>query len=518
MVNLLEYARKRPRPPAWLGTVALIVIYAAVMINTNTRFTLLDDESDSIAIAGRPVAAALRPFFTGVGFRELHPPEAEILMHFWLVTTHYSFFLLRVFANIFFIAAALFTAKSAERIAGKSGYWATLLLAFLWPFAFQFGRIMGWYCLSMFLLSLVTWAYLGIVEGRGSLSWIIFGTASALLVWSNYFGFAFLFLLMADLIVFHRDLAMKRIRSLLVVMAIVATAFLPLLKIAIYDIASNVEPVASKLNWKNEIAVVGFPSFALFGSAAIAPWFLPLSVPVFLSVLALSAAIWFSHGRRWFVYFVLSIALLDISGNLNIKRVPFMLPWLFLAMGTAVSNRASRYRKLGLCAVTVIVLFGWIGIYSGGHYATANLYEPWGKVAKVVAQDARQGATIVSANPPFFLYLDYQLGLQSDTESADASFLGDDLYRSHGFVILQPDDWQKWAGKLRGKVDLVNGSGVLEQVEEQRGLNNALRPRCLRLGEYHAAPDPAASWKAEFTKDVPILRYRTSVVWYDCTH
>jgi hypothetical protein len=517
MADRHVYDRKRAWPASWLGTFAIVAIYASIMISTNTRFTLLDDECDSIAIAGRPVAAALRPFFTGVGFHELHPPEPEILMHFWLVCTQYSFFLLRVFANIFFIGAVLVTSKSAEKVAGKSAYWATLLLGLVWPFAFQYGRIMGWYCLSMFLLSWVTWAYLGIIEDQGYRSWVAFGIASVLLVWSNYFGFAFLFLLLADFIIFHRNLALKRIRSLLAVMAIVAAAFLPLLKVAMQDVLTYVAPVGSRMSWKNELAVAGYPSFALFGSAAIAPWFLPLSLPVFFAILVLSAAIWFSRGRRWFVYLILSMALLDITGNFNIKRVPFMLPWLFLAMGTALSSRASRYPRVALSAIAVIVLCGWIGIWSGKHYATANLYEPWGKVAAVVAQDARHGATIVSANPPFFLYLDYQLGLESDTESADASFLGEDLYRSHGFAILQPDDWQTWAGKLRGRVVLVNGSGVMEQVEEQTALNNALRLRCRDLGEYHAAPDPAASWKAHFVKDAPIFAYRTNVIWYDCT-
>ena len=509
-------ARKRMRPPSWLGTPAIILIYAAVMISTNTRFTMLDDESNSIAIAGRPVVSALRPFFSGVGFHELHPPEAEILMHWWLVATHYSFFLLRVFANIFFIATVFLTSKSAEKVAGKAAYWATLLLGFIWPFAFQYGRITGWYCLSMFLLSWVTWTYLGIIEDRGYRPWFTFGIASVLLVWSNYFGFAFLVLLLTDFLVFHRSLALKRVRPLLTVMAIIATTFLPLLKVASQDVATYVAPLASRMDWKNEIAVVGYPSFAMFGSAAIAPWFLPLSIPVFLSIPVLFLAIWFSRGQRWLVYFVCSMALLDVTGNINIKRVPFMLPWLFLAMGTALPRRASRYPRLALSAIAVILISGWIGIVSGKHYATANLYEPWGKVAEVVAQDARHGAAIVSVNPPFFLYLDYQLGLQSDTEAADAAYLSEDLYRSHGYTILQPDDWQTWVGKLRGKVVLVNGSGVLEEVEDQKNLNDELRLRCKVQGEYHAAPDPAAMWKAQFVKDTPIFAYRTNVIWYDC--
>jgi hypothetical protein len=38
------------------------------------------------------------------------------------------------------------------------------------------------------------------------------------------------------------------------------------------------------------------------------------------------------------------------------------------------------------------------------------------------------------------------------------------------------------------------------------------------LGEYRAAPDPAALWKARFTKDTPIFAYRANVIWYDCPH
>jgi hypothetical protein len=55
------------------------------------------------------------------------------------------------------------------------------------------------------------------------------------------------------------------------------------------------------------------------------------------------------------------------------------------------------------------------------------------------------------------------------------------------YTILQPDDWQTWAGKLHGKVVLVNGSGFLAQVEEQNALNDAFRLRCEVLGEYPAA-------------------------------
>lgn len=114
-------------------------------------------------------------------------------------------------------------------------------------------------------------------------------------------------------------------------------------------------------------------------------------------------------------------------------------------------------------AVFVMILAGWIGILSENHYATTSLQEPWGKVAGVVAADARHGAAIVSENPPFFFYPDYQLGLQSMMQSADRSNLGEDFYRAHGYMVLDLDETGKSANSLRGKIVLVNGSRMLEE-------------------------------------------------------
>ena len=58
------------------------------------------------------------------------------------------------------------------------------------------------------------------------------------------------------------------------------------------------------MDWKNEFAMAAYPAFSIFASAAVAPWFLPLSVPVALAVLALFVCIWFSPGRRWLVYYL----------------------------------------------------------------------------------------------------------------------------------------------------------------------------------------------------------------------
>lgn len=515
MAELNRQPQPRANLPARLGAIFLVIVYAVVMVSTNARFTLIDDESNIIANSGHPALETLRLYLAGAGMHDLHPPTTDILLHFWLAATHDSFFALRIFANIFFIAAVLLIARCAGKLAGPRAWWAALILGFVWPFAFQYGRITGWYCYSMFLIAWVTSSYLQVLDDRGYGSWILLGIASLLLVLSNYFGLIVLILLLADFLLFHRDLARRRIWPLLAVMAIVVAAFAPLLSIVFQDVSAWATPLAARMDWKNEFAMAAYPAFSIFASAAIAPWFLPLSVPVALAVLALFVCIWFSPGRRWLVYYVLSMVALDLFGHMSIKRVLFLLPWLFMAMALAAASSASRFPRLAFGALAVIVVCGWVGIISGKHYATTNLYEPWDKVAAVVAPDARHGATIVSGNPAFLLYLNYQLDLQSDTATASGAYLGDDVYRAHGYTILLPDAVEQ-PQALHGKVVLANGSGYIGEVDDQNAINSALAARCQALGAYRAAPDPAAIWKQRFAKDVPLLAYRTEVFWYDC--
>jgi hypothetical protein len=166
----------------------------------------------------------------------------------------------------------------------------------------------------------------------------------------------------------------------------------------------------------------------------------------------------------------------------------------------------------------VLVVTGWIGIFSGNHYATTNLREPWSRVAQVVADDARRGATVISENPPFFFYLDYQLGLAADSQFAPGPYMGQSLYQSHGYKILQPEDWRQLGESLRGKIVVVNGSGNLDYVQWTNALDARLSQRCKVLGEYKAARDPSLLLKKGFTKNAPTLTYRVDVTWFDCTN
>lgn len=500
-----------------LGTLAIVAVYAIVMVCTNTHFTILDDEGTIVAVAGHPILPTLKLFLSGSGQHE-HPPFSDMLLHLWLLATNYSFFSLRIFANIFYIAAILFIACSAAKLAGTKAYWVTLVMGLAWPFAFQYGRITGWYCVAMFLVSLLTWIYLKLLKDGGYGPWACFALVSILLLWCNYFGVAILLLLLLDFILFHRALAIKNIKPLLLSAAVIAVSFMPLIVIVLKNVSQHAERIASAGGWKSAIAVVGYPVFSIFGSVAVAPWFLPMSIPIFVATIVLFVSIWFSPGRHWFVYYILSMILLFLSGHMDVKRALFLFPWLFLAIGLAACAKKSGYPKQASGAIAVLVVTGWIGILSGNHYATTNLYEPWSGVAQIVADDARRGATVISENQSFFFYLNYQLGLGADTQSAPLTYLGQSLYQSHGYKIVLPVNWQQLAESLRGKVVVVNGSGSMDLVQWTNALDARLSQRCKVLGEYRAAPDPSLLLKKEFTRHIPTQTYRVNVTWFDCAN
>ena len=148
-----------------------------------------------------------------------------------------------------------------------------MILGFVWPFAFQYGRMSGWYCVCAFFVSWLTSIYLALLRGDGRRSWFAFAVASVLLLWSNYFGVVILALLLVDLFVFHRDLAVRRTRSLITVAAVIVISFLPLVGIALRNLTAHTAPAGSGLDIKGAIAAAGYPIFSILASAAVAPWY-----------------------------------------------------------------------------------------------------------------------------------------------------------------------------------------------------------------------------------------------------
>ena len=189
----------------------------------------------------------------------------------------------------------------------------------------------------------------------------------------------------------------------------------------------------------------GYPMFSIFASAAVAPWYSAAEHSHRVRGHRAGLAIWVSPGRRWFVYFLASMALLDISAHINIKRVIFLVPWLFLAIGVAACGEACRYPRMAISAAGVLMVRSWLArAGSGKTLRHTNLHEPWGRVAEVVAQDARNGAMVVSENYPFLLLSGLPAGSGSGDRAVDRAISRRgslSLARMH----LMPDEWKTWA-------------------------------------------------------------------------
>lgn len=268
---------------------------------------------------------------------------------------------------------------------------------------------------------------------------------------------------------------------------------------------------------RNLVAVAGYPIFALFGSAAIAPWYWPLSLPIALCAILLLITVWFSPGRRWLFYsFVLTI-LLTLSGQMNIKRILFLLGWLFVAFGLAAASSSVRVSRCAATALAVLVILGWVGIFSGKHYATTNLLEPWRQVASGVAHDMRQNnPAVVSNNEPFFFYLNYDLGLQASTAQASGVNLGPEVYAAQGYRVFGANETSLPSDLLRGNVILVTGPGLSPDIEAMSELSGRAQRHCRITRTFQAAPDPALAIKKAFVPYADTLRFRVNVVCYQC--
>lgn len=497
-----------------LATLGLALAYAAVMFASNSSYSIIDDEALTTSIAEHPVTSTIRSLLAA-SYPDEHPPFSDILLHGWLLLTHSSFFALRIFANLFYIGSTLVLALAARKLSGSKAYWAVILLAFLWPFAYQYGRIAGWYSVAIFLLSALTLAYTAILADRNRWAWFTFAILSVLLIWTNYFSVVLLLLFCADLLIFHRSIARRHISAIAFTAVAVIVSFLPLLKEVLSLSAGHLDLYgASPI--KSALLLAGYPIYATFASVAIAPWYLPLSIPVAIGSVALVISVFFSPGRRWMVYFTVALLLLILTQLLTVKRITFLLPWFFLSVALAVAQPNRRNSLVAASATALVIACGFTAIASGRHYATSNLLEPWQQVARMVAHDARNGATVFSVNPPFFFNLDDQLGVLSDLQVSDGPYLGADLYRKHGYAILDARFPLDQANTLRGKVVMVLGSGTFDDVTALNLLNDALSARCRVLGQFNSTPDPALAWKQRYTRGVPILAYRVRVIWYDC--
>ena len=428
----------------------------AALLITNHWFTEVDDECAIIDQAAQPLSHTFRAFLSGVGQHE-HPPLYDILLHVWLMLTGGSIYLLRLPSIVFYVLGAWIIAKVAERLGGKrSQFWA-LVIVTLWPFGFHFGRVTTWYSFCFLLVSLLTYAYFKFADQPSASNgfWVVF--VSLALVYSNYFGWAFLGCLAFDYLVRNRREGARASLRLVAAAAILLLAYLPMFRA--FHRETSVGIRATSLTSATAANFV-YNVYCVFVSESVAPWFWFLGIPACVAIgVCLLVTFWRTTpaGKALLVYFLVLLGVLAGLGIVVPKRVLLMSPWLILPIALALGIHSNQVgRRVLASALVLIAAIGWCGIFSRRLYAAPHWVEPWKSIAQQAAAVAHEQGVVVGNNPSFFFYLTYLLPTKAvDSNATGFAGLLPDSVRASG--AYDPKQWADAGHPVARATLLVKG-------------------------------------------------------------
>jgi len=373
---------------------------AAAILLTNTWFSVMDDEAYQVGSAAQPIGVVVKQFKTSDA--QLHPPLPDTLLHLWLQLTRNSLVLMRVPSTLFFVLGIWVSSLAATEIAGEAAGRATVILGVLWPYGFHFGRYAVWLSFCFFLLAYLLYAYVRwIEEPRLSRFCALFVAAIALL-YTNYMGWAFLFVLGLDFL-FRSELKSREYWQQAVILGILLViCYLPVWPELLQQLRYH-----HALSPKSLLMFL-YSFYVLFASESIAPWIAVLSVPLCVSIAVCSGIILFRAPRFGRVLYggtlLLGVAL-AFSGEMNQKRVMPLGAWMLTAAGIGFATESPRWRRLLAAGFAVIGIISWFGIVSQRFYSTPRVFEPWEKIAQTAAGPLIAGDTLIASHPAFLLYL-----------------------------------------------------------------------------------------------------------------
>jgi hypothetical protein len=390
----------RPSDPHWID-YALLLCLAAVLLLTNPWFGLIDDEAFQVGAAAQPIGIVVTQFRTDVA--QQHPPLPDIMLHYWLVLTGDSLFLLRVPSICFFVLGIWVCSCIANEVAGAGAATATIVLGALWPYGFHFGRYAVWNSFGFFLVACITYAYLRWLERptRARLFWCV--VLAMALLFTNYMSWAFLAALAADFL-FRAERGSRAHRTQLAIAGgILIVGYAPVWPVFI-QLFKGLNPAVSLTTLYTFL----YSLYVLFASESIAPWVLGLSIPLALCIVGCCVIILLKGPRfaRLLGVYTLVLALaLTLTGAINEKRVMPLGAWLLTAAGIALGATSQRWRRWLIIGFTVIGCISWLGIVSRRYYSTARYFEPWQQIAHAATTSVLSGETVIGSHPAFFFYL-----------------------------------------------------------------------------------------------------------------
>ena len=499
-----------------LAFVALFAL-GVVMTLTNRSFTFMDDEIAMIQDATAPIAQTAQSFTEGYGGHR-HPPLYDLLLAGWMRLTASRVALLRLPATVFYLLGLWFTVQAAGLMGGAAAARAALWIGVVFPYGFHFGRIAGWYSLSFCTLAMMTYAYLLILQKPGWGRWLILVAACVLGVYTNYFVYAFIGLLLLDYWYTHRRESSIHLAAAAGSLLVVLAFSYPLLRAFFFRLAADRSILRPAYSLTSTVLFGGYNLYTLFVSESIAPWFWYFSIPV-LAAIALSALLLLRYGsappRRMFIGFLACTLVMTILNLINTKRLLFLSPWLLIPVAVMVTNLPRpALRRAALWALVVTGAIGWFGILSRHYYAAPRLIEPWQPVAAEAAGEVKKDAVVIGNNPSFFFYLTD--AIRSSGDRANRGFVGSyPVYLKHP-QLFDTNQWLE-AGKIYGPTTvLVKGAADETYWASTAATEMVLERSCHLEGVERRLPDTGIAWKQRWFAGAQQPAWRIEVRTYHC--
>ena len=498
---------KRPAGRDLLVLLLLSGLATAILL-TNPWFSLMDDEAYQVGSAAQPIGIVATQFKTSDA--QLHPPLPDILLHFWLQLTRNSLVLLRLPSTLFFVLGIWISSLAATQIAGAAAGRATVILGVLWPYGFHFGRYAVWLSFCFFLLACLLYAYVRWIEQPRLSRFCALFVAALALLYTNYMGWAFLFVLALDFL-FRSELRSREHRRQAVILGIILViGYLPVWPEFLQQLRSH-HAVTSK-----SFLMFLYSFYVLFASESIAPWIALLSVPLCVSIAVCSGIILFRasrFGRLLFGGTLLLGLALAFSGEINQKRLMPLGAWMLIAAGIAFATVSSPWRRLLAAGFAVIGIVSWFGIVSQSFYSTPRVFEPWAKIAQTATDRVIAGDTLIASHPAFLFYLTRDV---MSREGLDAR----DFKGNYGEQVDRPGVYnvREWLS-----ADHPTSAHLLfiatlygTDFEPTMEASNWLDQHCLRGNTQRFVPNPNPDLKAKFFGPSQGSPWRIEVREYSC--
>jgi hypothetical protein len=499
------------RARAWLLPAVALIALGLLMVLSDPYFTFIDDETSIISAATSPASDTVDLFLHGTGQFE-HPPLYDLILHGWLRVTGSRMRLLRLPSIAFYLLGIEVLTAIACRLWSDRAAAAVLWSCVFWPFGFHFGRLAAWYSLSFLLVAVLTWTYLAFLRAQTVKNWLPMVLTAILLLYTSYFGWAILAFILLDYLVQTRHESGRRWRLVLLTVATVALAFLPLARAFSAVIAGGVGQQASVLG---SALFEAFNMYACFASESVAPWYWALGMPVCLAIALCSAVVVLCGphtARRLYIYFLALLTAMSVLGIVGTKRLLLISPWAVLPVGICVGTIQSRRWKAALVAsLAVIAGIGWFGTIARRYYAAPRFIEPWPEVATRMARTVDDGGLVIGDHPAFFFYLTFALHDQARGNALD--LVGLWPYRLRGKEVYDSGEWMRQGSPVRASVFLVKGvsaDGAADAAEHH------LEQRCVLENAELLLPDSGFDLKERILPKFPRVRYRIEIRHYDC--